>query len=38
LQIGASAGLGFPEWFDAGKVAIQNSKISFGGWPAGSPA
>jgi len=28
--IGAKAGFGFPQWYDAGKVAIQNSSISFG--------
>ena len=30
LQIAAQAGLGLPEWYDAGKVSIENSKISFG--------
>lgn len=28
--IGAEAGLGFPQWFDAGKVAIERSPIPFG--------
>lgn len=28
--IGAKAGLGFPQWYDAGEVSIQNSQISFG--------
>ena len=28
-QIGAEAGLGFPQWYDAGKVAIASSPFSF---------
>jgi hypothetical protein len=35
LQIAAQVGLGLPEWYDAGKVSIENSKISFGECPAG---
>jgi hypothetical protein len=29
LQLGNAAGLGFPEWFDAGKVSIENGAIGF---------
>ena len=29
IQIGNAAGLGFPEWFDAGKVSIENGAIGF---------
>ncbi|GBF96531.1 hypothetical protein Rsub_09114 [Raphidocelis subcapitata] len=28
-SLGAEAGLGFPQWYDAGKVAIANSPFSF---------
>jgi hypothetical protein len=28
-QLGAQAGLNFPQWYDAGKVAIENSPFSF---------
>jgi light-harvesting complex I chlorophyll a/b binding protein 5 len=28
-QLGAEAGLGFPQWYDAGKVAIATSPFSF---------
>lgn len=30
VSIGAEAGLGFPQWYDAGEIAIKNSPIPFG--------
>lgn len=30
VSLGAEAGLGFPQWYDAGEVAIKNSPIPFG--------